>query len=281
MPKNDIYHEKVLPSLLTNVRFCIFTANGLHTANHWHRSIEIKYILDGKLVSYIDGNVYEGEPGKLILINSNIIHAERPKGISKYILLQIPIDFIKVFIPEIQHIRFVINNEEKNILKLERIKNLILAMKKVNDNKEKGYILKFNSILFDLIFFLYNNFSEKVLDIQLKKQWKNIEKMDTILQYIAQNYKHAISLKEISDVVLFRPDYFCRFFKKYMGVTFLEYQNELRLSYIYQDIINTNKPIYEILEQHGFINYQLFRRMFNKRFGTTPLKLRKIRQTNK
>ena len=275
MQKNDIYHEKVLPSLLTNVRFCIFTANGLYTTNHWHRSIEIKYILEGNLVSYIDGNIYESEPGEMILINSNIIHAERPKGTSRYILLQIPIDFIRAFIPEIQHLRFVINNEIENYAKIEQLKNMLVSMMDVNRKKETGYILKFNSMLFDMIYLLYNNFSERVLDTQLKKQQKNIEKMDKILQYITQNYKHAISLKEISDIVCFRPDYFCRFFKKYMGVTFLEYQNELRLSYIYQDIINTNKPIYEILEYHGFVNYQLFRRMFNKRFGTTPLKVRK------
>lgn len=275
MEKKDLYHEKVSPSELTKVRFCTFTDSGINTPNHWHRSIEIRYMLEGRMVCYIDGNTYEMEPGRLLLVNSNVIHADRTKGTSRYILVQIPLDFVRLFIPEIQHIRFIINDVEEQSDKLEQIKKLLLAMKKLNDEKENGYILKFNSMLFEVLYLLYTDFSEKVMDTQLKKQQKNIEKMDRILQYITQNYKHAISLKEISDVVYFRSDYFCRFFKKYMGVTFLEYQNELRLSYIYQDIINTNKPIYEILEQHGFVNYQLFRRMFNRRFGTTPLKVRK------
>ena len=69
--------------------------------------------------------------------------------------------------------------------------------------------------------------------------------------------------------------YFCRFFKKHMGITFLEYQNEVRLSYIYSDLLNTDELISHILEKYGFNNYKLFMRMFKMRFGNTPLKIRK------
>lgn len=66
-----------------------------------------------------------------------------------------------------------------------------------------------------------------------------------------------------------------------MGITFLEYQNELRLSYIYRDLINTEDLVAEILERHGFANYKLFRRMFKARFGDTPLKVRARLKTKK
>ena len=54
-----------------------------------------------------------------------------------------------------------------------------------------------------------------------------------------------------------------------MGITFLEYQNEYRLSFIYRDLITTRDPVHVILERHGFINYKLFRRMFLEHFGNT------------
>ena len=60
-----------------------------------------------------------------------------------------------------------------------------------------------------------------------------------------------------------------------MGITFLEYQNEVRLSYIYSDLLNTDELISHILEKYGFNNYKLFMRMFKMRFGNTPLKIRK------
>lgn len=101
MEKKDLYHEKVSPSELTKVRFCTFTDSGINTPNHWHRSIEIRYMLEGRMVCYIDGNTYEMEPGRLLLVNSNVIHADRTKGTSRYILVQIPLDFVRLFIPEI------------------------------------------------------------------------------------------------------------------------------------------------------------------------------------
>ena len=63
-----------------------------------------------------------------------------------------------------------------------------------------------------------------------------------------------------------------------MEITFLEYQNELRLSYIYQDIISTDDPIKDILERHGFSNYKLFRRIFYDHFEATPTEIRKKRR---
>ena len=63
-----------------------------------------------------------------------------------------------------------------------------------------------------------------------------------------------------------------------MGITFLEYQNEYRLSFIYRDLITTGDPVHVILERHGFTNYKLFRRMFLEHFGNTPTQIRKQRE---
>ena len=60
------------------------------------------------------------------------------------------------------------------------------------------------------------------------------------------------------------------------------YQNELRISFIYRDLINSNDSINTILERHGFSNYKLFMRMFKEKFGDTPSNIRKqLKQSNK
>mgnify|MGYP004503760527 FL=1 len=74
---------------------------------------------------------------------------------------------------------------------------------------------------------------------------------------------------------MFDPKYFCRFFKKCMGTTFLEYQNDIRISHIYQDLVSTNDKISVILERHGFTNYKLFRKIFYEHFCATPTEVRK------
>ena len=67
----------------------------------------------------------------------------------------------------------------------------------------------------------------------------------------------------------------CRFFKKHMGVTFLEYVNSIRLSHIHQDLLETDEAISVLLERHGFLNYRLFVRMFRNAYGCSPSALRR------
>ena len=59
---------------------------------------------------------------------------------------------------------------------------------------------------------------------------------------------------------------------------FQTYLNEFRLSKIYADIVQTDTPIYQILEKHGFTNYKVFRRMFAERFHDTPSHIRRNMQ---
>ncbi len=277
MTKNNILHENILPSEYTNVNFCTYIDNGTYTPSHWHRAIELVYMLEGKVLRTVEGKTWTISVGRCLLTNSNVVHSDRSMEYSRYILLHIPLDFLEKFIPDARYIRFKLDFNETNTTKIKQInmvKKMLTAMKALQDKKEKGYLLKFNSILFDLLHLLYTNFSTKSFQAELKPQQKDFDRLDKVLQYIMKNYARPISLEEISGILVFRPEYFCRFFKKYMGITFLEYQNELRLSFIYRDIIETTEPIGRILEKHGFTNYKIFRRMFNEHFGTTPMKIR-------
>ena len=72
-----------------------------------------------------------------------------------------------------------------------------------------------------------------------------------------------------------QPEYFCRKFKQYMGQTYLEYLNDVRISHIYKDLINTNDTLCSILETHGFTNTKLFYRIFKEKFKCTHKHIRK------
>lgn len=277
MSTPDVFHENISHSELTNVNFCTYIDDCSYTPNHWHRSIEIKYMLEGTIFNYYEGKIYKLVPGKCTIINSNVIHSDKSMEYSRYILLHVPLTFMEKFIPDIRNLRFELNeydNDYQNLAKIDKLKKMLLKMKELNDKQEKGFLLQFNSLLFSILSLLYTDFSKQVIKSHLETEQKDFDRLDKILQYINQNYDRPISLEEIANVVVFSPAYFCRFFKRYMGTSFLEYQNEIRLSFIYRDIIGTKEPVYKILEKHGFTNYKIFRRMFNEHFGSTPLKIR-------
>ncbi|CUO71453.1 AraC family transcriptional regulator [Clostridium disporicum] len=100
--------------------------------------------------------------------------------------------------------------------------------------------------------------------------------------YFFENIEKELSLADFftrycdsSNVAHLQPEYFCRKFKQYMGQTFLEYLNEIRLAHIYKDLINTNNPLCDILETHGFTNTKLFYKTFKMKFNCTPKEVRK------
>ena len=276
MQDKHVIHEIINTSEVTKVRFCTMEDEGNYFPNHWHRAIEIIYLLEGELLISINGKADILKAGQFIVINANVIHSNKATQHNKYILLQIPIDFMENYVPNISQITFVVNNDgNTNLQAINQLKDILCEMKRVDEAKQEGFLLQLNGLIFDFLFVLYRQFSVKLFQSQVKAQKKDLDRLNLVLKYIQKNYDKPISLDEIAKVAIFQPMYFCRFFKKYMGVTFIEYQNELRLSFIYRDLIETKDPIYKILERHGFTNYKLFRRMFHEHFGDTPLKIRK------
>ncbi|MCI9612989.1 MAG: AraC family transcriptional regulator [Eubacterium sp.] len=252
--------------------------SGSYVPSHWHPAIEIIYMLEGELFITENAVTRRLSAGRCTLINSGVIHATKCTARNKAILFQIPVDFISLYIPDIGTRVFTLDDPGGNPIrqtKTDIFKETLQKMQVANDIRPEGFLLRFNSLLFEILFQLYHNFSTIVFRSGKNQREKDFSRLTDILAYTAQNYTRPISIDEIAAVAFLDPGYFCRFFKKQMGSTFLEYQNELRLSHIYHDLLTTNDLIQTILERHGFSNDKLFRRMFRERFEKTPSQVRR------
>lgn len=272
-------HEIVLTPVTTKVRFYTSVDNGSYIPSHWHRAIEIIYIQTGALTVTVESYTQKLTAGQCILINSNVVHSTQCTIPNTAIVFQIPLDFIETYIPQVRSLLFHLpegSADPKERTKLDIFKNTLEKMQIANDMQPDGFLLRFNSLLFEVLFQLYHSFSTKVMHSDFSKKKKELDRLNPVLQYTTEHYNEPISIQEIADVACLQPGYFCRFFKSNMGTTFLEYQNELRLSHIYQDLITSKDPVNVILDRHGFTNYKLFRRVFREHFGDTPLKIRQM-----
>ena len=277
MKRNDISYEIIDVSAVTNVKFYTSVDPGSYIPTHWHRAVEIIYMQEGSLDVTIESKNFTIYPDDCILINANVPHSTKCVSPNKAIVLQIPLDFMEKYIPNIQQLLFVWDHTTTDPIKrtkIDMLRTTLEQMQIIDDIRPDGFIMRFNSLIFELLFQLYHNFSVKVFQSDLSQKKKDLDRLNLVLKYIADNYQRPISLTEISEIAYLQSGYFCRFFKKRMGVTFLEYQNEYRLSFIYRDLISTSDPVHVILERHGFTNYKLFRRMFQEHFGTTPTQIR-------
>lgn len=271
---------EVLPiDKLKQVRFYTSYDNGSYVAPHWHDALEIIYMEKGHLTVQDNTGLTEMKPGSLILINANYVHSTKCIYPNQAIVFQIPLKLLDGYLPNLNSLQFRMNNEQTKdktqLSKMQQFIDKITRMQAVNDEKPEGGMLIFNGLLYESLYQLYHDFSFRVYASSKEHHLKDIERLTPLLTFVSEHYREHISIEEAASIVGFEPRYFCRFFKKKMGVTFLEYQNDTRLVRIVRDIVDTDDMIKDILERHGFTNYKLFRRMFQEQFHMTPTQMRR------
>lgn len=107
---------------------------------------------------------------------------------------------------------------------------------------------------------------EKVLGYR----YSNNKIFNEILEYVNNNYQYEIELKECAEKYHTSPSYIARMFKKYYGVSFITYVNNLRIDKSVVLLKNTDMSIKEIAYKVGYNNLNYFYKVFKKTIGVTP-----------
>ena len=271
-------YENITPKPELSVHFDVcYTENNI-VPNHWHNHLEILYILDGSMYVKCNEKEYTLETGEMFIFNSGDIHYTHCREGVRLILLQIPYDYMQRAIPEYGQVcfeQYFTKDRMKQETVLGSVKMLLLDMESLYIQENDGYAMLFASDLNLLLYQLYSHYSTRSTQPDTVAQ-KNMNRLKEIITYIEKHYAEAISLADIAKKFALNPEYFCRYFKKNMGFTVLEYINMVRLPRIYEDLIGTRESVSDIQAKHGFTNDKVFHRMFKKVYGCTPLEVRKL-----
>lgn len=266
-----------------DIFFWVFHDKSSYVATHWHNAIEIMYIFEGEVDVTVNNQTTALLPGDVYLIDSAIPHSTKSVRGNAAVLIQLPYPLLEKYIPNIGSLNFSFDSHTTDSIirtKILKLTDVIKQMQVVFEINPDGGILRFNSLVYELLYQLYHHFGRIIPDDQIRKDNKNFKRIELVLKYSNAHYSEPISLSEIASVACFQEEYFCHFFKKNMGVTYTQYLNELRLSHIYNDLIGTELPLKDILDKHGFTNYKLFRKMFYEDFCMTPMQYRKLYKTS-
>lgn len=273
------HHEFIDKNEMLDLHLDFFIDPGQTVINkHFHDWIEIIYLTHGDLEIQVNNKTTQLKVNDFVVINPMSIHSTRCMNGNTAILLQIPISFLEKFMPNIREYSFAVDLESKDPKVQTKLANIRSTLQDLWINYEfqvEGYVFRCYSLIFEIIYILVHSFSYKVDRNERRKNEKNLERIQTIIEYVEEHYQEPISISEIAGLVGLNEIYFSRFFKNNMGMTFLEYLNMVRLEKIYVDLLNTNMPIKDIQEKHGFYNDKVFRRMFKEVYGCTPREARK------
>lgn len=268
-----------------DIRFVTMQHNSPY---HWHRELEILYILNGHATVNMDGKHYEVNPMEAIVIDFSKIHEvlyALPQTMG--ICVHISRNFLYRYLPSQEFITFSCNKKHLREETSEVYERICAALKEITVlyvNQKNTYQLRSSSLILGIMADLVEYFSEPLTKAKGQGdtyvRMTNVERLEQICDYVEHNYQDEITLQEAADELGLNREYFCRFFKQNMGISFVKYVNQVRLHHIYQDIIHTEDSIQEIMERHGFFNQKLFYQTFKAYYECTPREARNMAKEN-
>lgn len=255
---------------------------------HWHDELEILYFREGHFSLEINMKHYEADGECLFFLNSGELHkigCEEPCRESAV-----------VFSPYL--LSFLSNDDAQSRLLLPLAHGSLLLPRKISPEdscyaavraeylrltedylSETGASLPPESrqlfIKSSLLRILGLLHAHNLLRKKHEPQNENVERIKTVLTYVHAHYSEKISLSDLAGLVNLNEQYFCRFFKKSLGVSPAAYVNEYRIRRAVALLTDTSLPVTDICLECGFGNFGNFLREFRRQTGTTPQKFRR------
>ena len=274
----EFEHELIIPN--EGFPFKLFQFEGKDgnyvRGKHWHRSIEIFAVFEGRLTFYVNEEKRFLKKGEFILLNSNEVHSILSPEPNKTIVLQIPLKlFENYYIEGSQFLLFTHQKREQD----GEIMRLLREMYEGVCQKEIGYEWNVQSGFFKVLYLLINFYRRQEIPKELVRNHKKMDKLSMITSYIRDNYKKELSLEMIAEVFGYSPSYLSRMFQKYAKTNYKAYLQSVRLEYAFQEFVNTDHTVAEIAMNHGFPNSKAFSKEFRRKYRMLPSEYKK-RQKN-
>ena len=246
---------------------------------HWHDSIELVRMIDGRAHCIVDQSDFLLKKGDICLINRRHMHRvfSAEKSASRREILFINPSYFahnkEIFDRYIRpmaedtsfsHVRFA--NTTKEAVEIDHLIDQILLLEK---EKPAGYDLEITGLtclILRRLFLLYTGvkFSSQSLydpDLFLQEQ---------MTAYIYAHYAEKLSLADIAASGNVSRSTCARLFEKYSGKTPIEFLNTYRLEQSAVFLKTTDRTIADIASSCGYWQQSYFTRQFQKEYGVTP-----------
>ncbi len=258
----EIYHKQ---------EFEIYFKKGMMEREHMHQDVELVYVMEGRVRIQVLGKYFDLKSEDTIVINSNHRHSWSELEPSYLCIIHFNYSMLLEHMDK-KLLFFYCNSAVQSSDYYEGIRSImedLLSEYAVNTD-----VMTFQkkSVLYRLTHYLTTYFMSDSMSGADSEKDMRIEKM---LQYINANYSRPIPLTELASFLHMAPTSFSRFFKRSVGITFVEYINNVRLHFAMEDILYTNHSVSWIANTHGFTNASAFCRMFKALYGMSPLTFRK------
>lgn len=245
---------------------------------HWHEELEIVSVKKGRGVVTVDMEPLRVQAGEAVVIFPGQLHGISQSGqeVMEYenIIFRLSMlmttqedvctaDFLQ---PLSQGQAYSPIHIREGMDIYQHVMDGIHYMDILCKDKAYGYQLGVKGVLFLLLGLL----SEDNIPAGGERLRKSREKMKLILEYIENHYGEKITVEDGAALCFYSTSHFMKYFKKYMGMPFIQYLNDYRLEKAAGFLRSTAMSVTDVAQRCGFDNISYFNRLFRIKYHRTP-----------
>lgn len=229
--------------------------------SHSHSCFEIGYVIDGKYDIYLDNDSTSLQPYNLFFYSPNCIHGSSYYGQSNHHghVVWFEAEYNKNIEP-----RCFISRDSSNTM--HWLFNQIIVEAK---NHDIGSDLIINNLIATIL--LYT----KRIAYSSRSSSMN-ELIHDAVAYIDINYAAPLNVTQLAEMVNVSKPYFHKMFRSQIGITPLQYLNNVRIQHAKKLLLSSGMSIEEVSTTVGIEDPLYFSRLFKKETGYAPRDWKKM-----
>lgn len=267
-----------------NIYLCSIPQDFRVVPIHWHEEMELISVKKGSGQVILDLHPFPVKTGDLVIVFPGKLHGIRQKAgcAMEYENIIFRLDMLIPALPDRCSSEFLMpllsgNGPSSYVCsqgcrEFLPVQQLIARLDAISDSRPAGYELAVKGIFFELLF-----------QILPQRQGSGDEtagsrfqgKMKLVLKEVENRYAEPLTVKEMAGMCGYSASHFMKFFRRQMGMSFVEYLNDYRLLMAARMLASTEETVTEIARLSGFDQPSYFNRLFRRKYGMTPSEYRK------
>lgn len=266
-----------------NIYLCSIPLDFTVVPAHWHNNMEIIYIKKGRGTITVDLIPFQVSKGDIVVVPPGQLHSieqlsecsmEYENIIFQLSMLMAPQGDIctEEFFQPLMHGRLLPETRyTQNAPIYPALSHCLDTIDEICQNFPPGYQLAIKGQLFSFFYEL----SKSSHSAMPHRNSKSLDRLKGLLKYVETNYQEKISIADAARICSFSQSHFMKFFKASMGVSFIDYLNDYRLTMASTLLTSSSDTVVNIAAETGFENLSYFNRVFKRKYQCTPTEFRR------
>ncbi|MFB6367093.1 helix-turn-helix domain-containing protein [Paenibacillus elgii] len=245
---------------------------------HYHKEVEFLAIIEGRLGIQTKHEYTVIGPGDLIVLGSSQLHrtAKLDPGILRYIVFQVDLSqhfdqstmpYLNCFSELTQPLWKLNYIFRDNDTAQREAYALIMDIFEESQSRMRGYELAISAAIKRLMLLLMRSDTEGVLG---GAEETELTRLRPALDYVDRHLNEKIAVEDMCGLLNLSYHYFIKYFKKVMGLSFVDYVNYKRVKKAERLLLTRDLSIVEVGFEVGIPNMAQFYKLFKRHNHCSP-----------